>query len=206
MNLENPQSTMPEPSIRLIHKDDIETFVNLGLSGLLEFCNNDSQKHSTQHYHNQHKNKTINFLTNIIDTNFHQFNKRAWVATDGDNIVGTILLQPRPRKPINDREGISIANVYVTQPFRGTGVAQRLLETAETHCIEHNIKNVHLTTQNNLTRAIRFYEKEGYVETGQKTWQSYVLIYYKKQLAAVKTNKKRKISATIPNKKNQDLT
>jgi ribosomal protein S18 acetylase RimI-like enzyme len=159
---------MPEPTIRLIQKDDIETFVDLGLNGLLEFCNNDSLKQSTLCYHDQHKNKTIKFLTNIIDTDFNQFNKRAWVAIDGDNIVGTILLQPRPRKPINDKDGASITNVYVAPQFRGAGIAQRLLETVETHCIKHNIKNVHLITQNNLTRAIRFYEKEGYVTTSQK--------------------------------------
>ena len=139
-------------------------------------------------------------LTNIIDTDFNQFNKRAWVATDGDNIVGTIILQPLPRKHINDKNGASITNFYVAPKFRGTGIAQRLIETVETHCIKHNIKNVHLVTQSNLTRAIRFYEKAGYVTTGQKQWQSYILIYYKKQLIKPsKTNKKHKISTTGTN-------
>ena len=191
---------MSEPTIRLIRKDDIETFVDLGLKGLFEFCNNDSLKHSTISYHNQHRHKTESFLAKIIDTNFYQFNKRAWVATSGDNIIGTILLRPRPRKPINDKTGVDITNVYVDPEFRGTGIVQRLLETAENHCIKHNVTNVHLTTQNNLTRAIKFYEKEGYVSTGQKDWQAYVLIYYKKQLVQpvqpTRTNKKRKISTT----------
>jgi ribosomal protein S18 acetylase RimI-like enzyme len=111
------------------------------------------------------------------------------------NIVGTILVQPRARKPINDRCGVEITNVYVDPAFRGTGIAQRLLETVENHCIRYNIQNIHLTTQNNLTRAIKFYEKEGYALTHHKIWQSYVLMYYKKQLhMPVKISKKRKAS------------
>jgi ribosomal protein S18 acetylase RimI-like enzyme len=180
--------------IRLIQKKDIDIFVNLGLKGLLEFCDTEELKQSTINYHNKHFNKTVNFLTKIIDTKFHQFNKRAWVATDSSgDIIGTILVQPVARKPLNDRNGVDIANVYVDPEFRGTGISQRLLETAENHCIYYKIQNMYLTTQNNLTRAIKFYEKAGYVLTSQRCWQAYVLMRYKKQLhLPVKPSKKRK--------------
>ena len=188
---------MSKLAIRLIKKEDIDIFVSSGLNGLLEFCETDELKQSTMNYHDKRSHKTKNLLTKIIDTNFHQFNKRAWVATDSkSNIVGTILLQPRARKPLADRNGVELSNVYVDPAFRGTGLAQRLLETAENHCMLHNIQNIHLTTQNNLTRAIKFYEKEGYVLTHQKIWQSYVLMNYKKQLdLPAKPSRKRKVSS-----------
>lgn len=180
---------MSDIKIRLVKKEDINTFVNCGLIGLLEFCNGDDVKKSTMNYHNQHKNKTMNFLTKIIDNDFGQFNKMAWVAVKNDEVIGTIILQPIPRKPINDKKSASINNVYVKHEFRGTGLAQRLLETVEKHCITNNILNINLITQNNLTRAVSFYEKQGYVKTRQSPWQSYILLYYNKPL---QLNKKRK--------------
>ncbi len=70
----------------------------------------------------------------------------------------------------------------VVQEYRGEGLAQRLLQRVESHCRDERIKSVYFTTQDNLTRAVRFYEKEGYESVCEKKWNSYMLYYYKKDV------------------------
>lgn len=48
----------------------------------------------------------------------------------------------------------------------GTGIAQRLLETVEDELRDRGCRRITLGTTKPLTRAIRFYERNGYSPTG----------------------------------------
>lgn len=207
--------TLPKNiTIRTVRTGDVEKFDQIGFNGLLEFCSTPELKASTALYHERHQKRLFNQLGRMIESNFSQFNERAWVAVRRfrtksykpgewcEEIVGTIMVKPRPRKKKSCKKGAQLDSVSVVPKWRGKGIAQELMRTAEEHCAQCGIGSLHLTTQDNLTRAIAFYEKLGYVKGKEKKWESYTLIPYSKSLSEVKKSlqlrkcKKRKKSTT----------
>jgi ribosomal protein S18 acetylase RimI-like enzyme len=55
-----------------------------------------------------------------------------------------------------------IEKIYVRANFQGTGVAQKLMETASKFCKEQHFENVFLGVWQENHRAIKFYQKEGF--------------------------------------------
>jgi ribosomal protein S18 acetylase RimI-like enzyme len=81
--------------------------------------------------------------------------------TPSRQIVGTIACEP-----LGNGEG-HLRGMAVVPEFLGSGLAQRLLETAEQELHRAGCKVVTLDTTKPLQRAIRFYEKNGYHATGK---------------------------------------
>lgn len=169
-------------TIRLMQADEINAVLQGGLEGRLEFCRSDQQRKATRAYHNNQKERIFKKMQKDCDEGFKQYNRRVFVAVSKTKVLGSIGIKPRARKPLKDRSGVELYNVQVLPEYRGTGVAQRLLKEAENYCKKQKIGAIFLTTQDNLTRAIKFYEKEGYLFTHKKQWDSYQLYYYKKDL------------------------
>lgn len=169
-------------TIRLMQAHEINAVLQNGLEGRLEFCGSDQQRKATLAYHNSQKDRNFKKMKKDCDEGFKQFNRRVFVAVNKTKVLGSIGIKPRARKPLKDRSGVELYNVQVLPEYRGTGLAQRLLKEAETYCKRQKISSIYLTTQDNLTRAIKFYEKEGYLFTHKKKWDSYQLCYYKKDL------------------------
>ena len=116
-----------------------------------------------------------------------------WVAEDisltsssstkelASRIVGIAGILPRALKdeisPVAD-EGknttknkvFELKRMYVGEDYHGTGVAQLLLEEVEKFAFEkHNCLKVILSTGYEMTRACKFYEKQGYKRTHTET-------------------------------------
>ena len=169
-------------AIRLMKANEIDQVLQMNLEGLLDYCNNDAQRKATIEYHDSHKERNIKKMKTDCDEEYKRFNRRVWVVVSGTKILGSMELKPRPRKAHKDRSGVQLDNVCVIPEHQGTGIAQKLLLKVEAHCRKEKIGAIHLTTQDNLTRAIRFYEKEGYRFTHEKNWDGYKCCYYVKDL------------------------
>ncbi|MFC7476653.1 GNAT family N-acetyltransferase [Dankookia sp. GCM10030260] len=83
-----------------------------------------------------------------------------WVAEHDGQVAGMV-----GTRPIEDG-GWEICRMYLAAGERGSGLAQRLLETAEAHAKAAGAERLVLWSDTRFDRAHRFYEKQSYVRQG----------------------------------------
>ena len=83
-----------------------------------------------------------------------------WAAEEAGALHGMIAVQP------TGNDDWEICKVYVARPSRGTGLADRLVETAESHAKGQGAKRLHLWSDTKFDRAHRFYERHAYIRQG----------------------------------------
>jgi GNAT superfamily N-acetyltransferase len=83
-----------------------------------------------------------------------------WAAEADGQIAGMIAA-----KPLQDGAW-EICRVYVMPALHGSGLAHRLLDTAEAHAISAGATRLLLWSDTRFDRAHRFYEKRSYVRSG----------------------------------------
>ncbi|HEU4983125.1 MAG TPA: GNAT family N-acetyltransferase [Acidobacteriaceae bacterium] len=81
-----------------------------------------------------------------------------WLAYEDESMVGCIALRPLPQL---GRAG-EIKRMYVKPEARGQGIAERLLKALEEYAAEAGYWALYLDTKDDLTTAIRFYQRHGY--------------------------------------------
>jgi len=81
-----------------------------------------------------------------------------WLAYEDASVVGCIALRPLPQL---DRAG-EIKRMYVKPEARGQGIAERLLKALEEYAADAGYWALYLDTKDDLTTAIRFYQRHGY--------------------------------------------
>ncbi|SDC24934.1 GNAT family N-acetyltransferase [Belnapia rosea] len=84
-----------------------------------------------------------------------------WAAEKAGRVVGMV-----GTRPLNSDQAFEICRMYVEATERGTGLAQRLLEAAETHARAAGAQRLVLWTDTRFDAAHRFYEKRGYLRQG----------------------------------------
>jgi GNAT superfamily N-acetyltransferase len=83
-----------------------------------------------------------------------------WAAEADRQVVGMIAVMPRD-------DGVwEICRLYVRAPWRGVGLAHRLLDQAETHACARAATRLVLWSDTRFVRAHQFYEKRSYVRSG----------------------------------------
>ena len=102
---------------------------------------------------------------------------RAWVAQDGESIVGALVLEP------GYKDGFYVDTVAVLPSHQGTGLGRALLQFAEDEARRHGHSSICLATNAKMTENQRFYPHIGYVETGRRTEDGYDRVFYRKPLA-----------------------
>jgi GNAT superfamily N-acetyltransferase len=83
-----------------------------------------------------------------------------WAAEVDGRIVGMVAARP------HDAGAWEICRVYVLPSLHGSGLGQRLLDTAEAHALAAGAAHLVLWSDTRFERAHRFYEKCGYVRRG----------------------------------------
>lgn len=83
-----------------------------------------------------------------------------WVAEDDGVIVGMVASLPA------DAGAWEIAKLYLHPESHGSGLAHRLLDTAEAYAVAGGAKRLTLWTDTRFVRAHRFYEKRSWVRSG----------------------------------------
>jgi GNAT superfamily N-acetyltransferase len=84
-----------------------------------------------------------------------------WAAERDGAVIGMV-----GARPLREEKAWEILRMYVEAGARGTGLASRLLDTAEAHAREAGAERLVLWTDTRFTRAHAFYEKRGYVKQG----------------------------------------
>lgn len=83
-----------------------------------------------------------------------------WAAEADGHVVGMIAVVP------HDGGAWEICRLYVLAPWRGVGLAHRLLDRAEAHARGAGATRLVLWSDTRFERAHRFYERRGYVRAG----------------------------------------
>ena len=84
-----------------------------------------------------------------------------WAVEQDGHLVGMV-----GTRPLHNDAAYEICRMYVARGQRGSGLAQRLLDTAEAHARAAGAERIVLWTDTRFDAAHRFYEKRGYVRQG----------------------------------------
>jgi GNAT superfamily N-acetyltransferase len=79
-----------------------------------------------------------------------------WVVEIGGQIVGMFGLESR------SEDSTELRRMYLDRPHRGSGIAQRMLQCAETRARDLGFSKLILSTAEIQQAAIAFYHKSGY--------------------------------------------
>lgn len=104
-----------------------------------------------------------------LTSEFNNADSIFYLVSSDDNIVGYLklnLINLEGSDP--NKKGIEIARVYVLREYHGSGAGQLLFKTSMTIAQENKCDYIWLGVWENNPRAIRFYEKNGFVITGNK--------------------------------------
>jgi GNAT superfamily N-acetyltransferase len=96
-----------------------------------------------------------------LATHFARQGGAFWAAERGGRIVGMV-----GARPLRDDDAWEICRMYVAAEERGSGLAHRLLGTAEEHARAAGALRLVLWSDTRFERSHRFYEKRGYVRAG----------------------------------------
>lgn len=100
----------------------------------------------------------------------------AWVAVDGEHVVGYLLLVP-------EADAMLLENVAVAPPHQGRGVGRALLELAESRTRAHGLHRIRLHTHETMVENQRLYSSIGFVETHRSTEHGFTRVFLEKWLA-----------------------
>ncbi len=81
-----------------------------------------------------------------------------------DELVGVVIVDPR-----RWNESLFIAEIEVSDKYRGEGIGKKLLEKVEEKAIQGGFRAIGLETQNTNVPAIRFFQNSGYEIAGIDT-------------------------------------
>jgi GNAT superfamily N-acetyltransferase len=81
-----------------------------------------------------------------------------WLAGDGE-VIGCVAMRPLETAGPHAAE---VKRLYVRPAHRGGGVASALMDALEEGARESGYTELYLDTKDDLTVAIRFYERRGY--------------------------------------------
>ena len=85
-----------------------------------------------------------------------------WVAEAAGTVVGSLATR------LQGDEAVELLKVYVTRAARGRGIAESLLAEAAALARRAGRERLELWTDTRFERAHRFYEKHGFVRTGER--------------------------------------
>lgn len=102
---------------------------------------------------------------------------RLWLAEDGGDAVGySMSIRGEPADPdiqavVVSRPTVELSKIYVRESHHGSGAATELLATVIDDAISSGAQSVWLGVNQQNVRANRFYEKQGFVLRGTRSFQ-----------------------------------
>ena len=100
---------------------------------------------------------------------------RAWVARDGGQLIGLIVL-------VAADDHLLIDNVAVEPARQGTGIGRALLEFASERALNLGLTELRLYTNEAMTENRALYARLGYRETGRRGESGFRRVYFSKAL------------------------
>jgi ribosomal protein S18 acetylase RimI-like enzyme len=102
--------------------------------------------------------------------------REVWVATEGEAVVGVLVIRPR-------RDALFLENVAVSPAKQGRGIGRALIAFAEGRASELGLRAVELYTNERMTENLRLYPALGYAETGRRRAEGFARVFFRKDLA-----------------------
>lgn len=115
----------------------------------------------------QAKHQTRTDYTNpVLDSKLDSPESIIFLAKDNDTYLGVLTLHKIPiiRRWIYDAE---IEEMFVQEPYHGSNVAQKLLDSGVLWAKDNNIRSIQLKSHDLLLRAHKFYEKNWFSSYGK---------------------------------------
>jgi ribosomal protein S18 acetylase RimI-like enzyme len=144
--------------IRKINIQDIDKLKEIGKRTFAEtFSSENSGENMTEYLENR-------FSTEKLKTELNDENAEFYFAELNGKIIGYLKVNTgQSQTEIKDKNALEIERIYVLKEFHGKKVGQILYEKAIELAKEKNVEYVWLGVWEQNPRAIRFYEKNGFI-------------------------------------------
>ena len=100
----------------------------------------------------------------------------AWVATDGAEIVGVLVLVPK-------EDHLLLDNIAVPPALHKRGIGRRLIDFAEGEAARRGYDAVRLYTHQAMHENVAMYPRLGYEETGRGEQDGFRRVFYRKAIS-----------------------
>lgn len=100
-----------------------------------------------------------------------------WWAWMGSNLSGCIAL-----RQMSPGDAAEIKRMYVRPPYRGLGIAQKLLAAAETFARHCRYQRIFLDSTDEMQAAVRLYGRQGYQHCDRYNANPQATIFMRKDL------------------------
>ena len=111
------------------------------------------------------------FSTEKLKDELTDQNSEFYIAILDGDVIGYLKINHGPSQTdLKDENALEIERIYVLKAFHGKKVGQRLFEKAMEISKQRGVGYVWLGVWEKNSRAIRFYEKNGFVEFDKHTF------------------------------------
>lgn len=111
------------------------------------------------------------FTSENIRESIQDNNKLIYIAEIDNHIIGCVEIDLNAKCPVESEIGPKIAVLYILERFTGMGIGKMLLDKSLLLCKEMNFNTVWLTVYHKNERAINFYLKNNFKETGKTLFE-----------------------------------
>ncbi|SEB39124.1 hypothetical protein SAMN04489761_0388 [Tenacibaculum sp. MAR_2009_124] len=144
--------------IKKVNIRDIEKLKEIGKRTFFEtFASDNSEENMKEYLKNAFSTEKLKEEVSTPNTQFY-------FAQLNGNIIGYLKINfQQSQTEIKDKNALEIERIYVLQEFHGKQVGQLLYEKAFELAEEKRVEYIWLGVWEKNPRAIRFYEKNGFV-------------------------------------------
>jgi len=144
--------------IRKVNIQNVEKLSEIGKLTFAETFSSENSKEDMQKY------LVEGFSTEKLKTELTDKNAEFYFAELDDKVIGYLKVNfGQSQTEIKDENALEIERIYVLKEFHGKKVGQMLFDKAIELAKKRNVEYVWLGVWEQNTRAIRFYEKNGFV-------------------------------------------
>ncbi len=101
-----------------------------------------------------------------------------WIAYVEGGLAGCVAVRPVPQA----ERAVECKRLYVRPPYRGLGIADALMDAAESHARRSGAAWMYLDSKDDLGDALRLYTRRGYQGCGRYNDNPQATIFLRKRL------------------------
>lgn len=148
--------------IRKVNIQDVEKLKEIGRQTFSETFSSENSEEDMREYLKK------GFSTEKLKTELTDKNAEFYFAELDDKVIGYLKVNfGQSQTEIKDKNALEIERIYVLKEFHGKKIGQILYDKAIELAKEKNVEYIWLGVWEENPRAIRFYEKNGFVAFGK---------------------------------------
>jgi ribosomal protein S18 acetylase RimI-like enzyme len=145
--------------------DDLSFELEVKLADERRFIKNLFQEIALTNYPelNQMGNLSLReLLDNLFEEDFQDPRKLIWLVRLPDQTPVAFLWGREDNHPVSEEKNLLLLHLAVAKPYRGQGIATKLLEMAQEEAAQRKISSVRLFTTPKNPHAVHLYQKLGF--------------------------------------------